>query len=83
MLGRTWREFAKTVYLHCELGEHIHPLGWMDWGKPHGHFYYGEYDSYGPGASPETRADFSHQLTAEEAAEYTMENVLKDWKPGI
>lgn len=82
MLGRPWREFAKTVYLHCELGEHIHPLGWMDWGKPHGHFYYGEYDSYGPGASPETRADFSHQLTAAEAAEYTMENVLKDWKPG-
>lgn len=81
MLGRPWREFAKTVYIHCELGEHIHPAGWMDWGKPHGHFYYGEYDSFGPGASPDTRADFSHQLTAEEAAAYTMENVLKEWRP--
>lgn len=81
MLGRPWREFAKTVFLNCELGEHIHPVGWMDWGKTHGHFYYGEYNSYGPGASPETRADFSHQMTAEEAAKYTMENVLKDWKP--
>ena len=82
MLGRPWREFAKTIYLHCELGAHIHPAGWMDWGKPHGHFFYAEYDSFGPGASPDTRADFSHQLSAEEAAEYTIDKVLKDWKPG-
>ena len=80
-LGRPWREFAKTVYLHCEMGEHIHPVGWMDWGKPHGHFYYAEYQSYGPGASPETRADFSHQLTDEEAGAYTIENVLQGWVP--
>lgn len=80
-LGRPWREWAKTVFLHCELGEHIHPLGWNDWGKPHGHFYYGEYDSYGPGANPDTRADFSHQLTKEEAAEYTLDRVLQGWRP--
>ena len=83
MLGRPWREFAKTVYINCELGEHIHPTGWMDWGKDHSHFYYGEFGSYGPGANPEARADFSHQLTAEEAAKYTMENVLKGWTPGV
>lgn len=82
MLGRPWREWAKTVYLNCELGAHIHPAGWADWGKPHGHFYYGEYHSGGPGASPDTRADFSCQLTDAEAAEYTIENVLKDWMPG-
>ena len=82
-LGRPWREFAKTVFINCELGDHIHPAGWMDWNKPHDHFYYGEYNSYGPGASPETRADFSHQLTEAEAAEYTIENVLKGWKPEL
>lgn len=83
MLGRPWREWAKTVYLNCELGNHIHPAGWADWGKPHGHFYYAEYRSTGPGASPKTRADFSCQLTDGEAAEYTMENVLQGWKPGL
>ena len=81
MLGRPWREWAKTVYLNCELGAHIHPAGWADWGKPHGHFYYGEYCSKGPGASPETRADFSCQLTDAEAAEYTVEKVLDGWMP--
>lgn len=80
-LGRPWKEFAKTVFLECELGEHIHPLGWHDWGKTHGNFYYGEYASTGPGASPETRADFSRQLTDEEAQEYTVDKVLEGWNP--
>ncbi len=80
-LGRPWREWARTVYLNCELGKHIHPKGWHDWNKPHGHFYYGEYQSYGPGSAPEMRADFSHQLTEAEAAEYTLEKVLKGWVP--
>ena len=79
--GTSWREWAKTVFLHCELGAHIHPAGWQDWKKPHGHFYYGEYASYGPGASPATRADFSHQLTDAEAAEYTVKHVMKGWEP--
>lgn len=82
MLGRPWREWAKTVYLNCELGPHIHPAGWADWEKPHGHFYYGEYHSTGPGANPKARADFSCQLTDAEAAEYTIEKVLEGWIPG-
>lgn len=81
-LGRPWREFAKTVYLNCEMGAHIHPAGWMDWGKPHGHFFYAEYASYGPGANPKARADFSHQLSDEDAKEYTTENILQGWMPG-
>lgn len=78
-LGRPWREWAKTVFLDCELGEHIHPDGWLDWGKEHGHFFYAEYHSTGPGASADTRADFSRQLTDAEAAEYTKDNVLNGW----
>lgn len=78
-LGRPWREYAKTVFLECEMGEHIHPAGWMDWGKPHGHFYYGEYHSTGAGAAAAERADFSHQLTDEEAEQYKIEQVLGKW----
>lgn len=80
-LGRPWREYAKTVFIGCELGAHIHPAGWQDWNKDHSYFYYAEYRSHGPGASPGTRADFSHQLTDAQAAEYTIENVLNGWKP--
>lgn len=83
-LGRPWREWAKTVFIDCEMDAHIHPAGWHDWGKPHGHFYYGEYHSTGEGAAPDKRAPFSHQLTEEEAASYTIENVLSapdGWRP--
>ena len=79
-LGRPWREYAKTVFLECELGEHIHPLGWADWNKDHSHFFYAEYASTGAGADPAGRADFSHQLTVEQAAEYTIEQVLDGWR---
>ena len=81
-LGRPWREFAKTVYLECYMDAHIHPAGWQDWGKEHGHFYYGEYACSGPGSTAGQRADFSCQLTAQEAAEYGMEKVLEGWNPG-
>ncbi len=83
-LGRPWREWAKTIFLHCEMGAHIHPAGWHDWQKPHGHFYYGEYDSFGEGGDTAQRAPFSHILTEEEASAYTIENVLgapDGWNP--
>lgn len=80
-LGRPWREYAKTVFIDCELGPHIRKEGWDDWGKEHGHFFYAEYKSYGPGADPENRAGFSRQLTDDEAAEYTAPRILKGWNP--
>lgn len=73
-LGRPWREFAKTVLLHCELGAHIKPEGFDDWGKPRAHEVglFAEYGSYGPGANG-SRAAFARVLTDEEAAAYTYE----------
>ncbi len=82
-LGRPWREYAKTVFIKCEMGEHIHPEGWTDWNKPHGHFYYGEYHSYGPGAAADKRISYSHQLSEEEVLKYTISNILQNWKPDI
>lgn len=72
-LGRPWREFAQTVLIECELGPHIRPEGWHDWGKAafHEHGFYGEYNCYGPGAAGE-RAAFAHRLTENEARRYTM-----------
>jgi len=77
-LGRPWRNFAKTVILRSELGAHIKREGWHDWNKEEARaqVFYAEYKNYGPGASPETRVSWSHQLTDEEAAKYTKELVL-------
>lgn len=77
-LGRPWRNFAKTVILNSELGAHIKKEGWHDWNKEDARqqTFYAEYQNYGPGASSETRVSWSHQLTDDEAKEYTKEKVL-------
>jgi pectinesterase len=77
-LGRPWRDYAQTVFLHTEMGEVVKPAGWDDWKKPQAHATtrYAEFASTGPGATPEKRAPWSKQLTAAQAASYTLTNVL-------
>ena len=40
-----------------------------------------EYNNKGEGAATKNRVPWSHQLTKEEAKEYTIENILSGWKP--
>jgi pectinesterase len=86
VLGRPWRPNAKTVYLNCELGGHIKPEGWFNWGKPEAEkaSFYGEYASTGVGANPTARVAWSHQLTKKEAANYDIKTILAardGWNP--
>ncbi|HMQ64549.1 MAG TPA: pectinesterase family protein [Flavilitoribacter sp.] len=82
-LGRPWRSFARTVYLHCELGPHILPKGWDNWSSADNEktAYYAEYQSAGPGAAPDQRAGWSHQLTKREARRYTLARIFRGWAP--
>lgn len=82
-LGRPWREYAKTVLIQCELGAHIRPEGFHDWGKARFHEagYYAEYGCTGPGAEG-PRAPFVHRLTRDEAAAYTYRAFMAQPMPG-
>ncbi len=82
-LGRPWRSFAKTVIMRSELGPHIKKEGWHDWNKEDAReqAFYAEFENYGPGAAPEARVSWSHQLTREEAEEYSKEKVLNYGRP--
>lgn len=84
-LGRPWRDYAKTVYLHCWLGDHIRPQGWGNWGSERAEkeTFYAVYQNKGPGASPDARAAWTHQLTAEQAKRYKVTNILNGWEPEI
>lgn len=74
-LGRPWRNYGQTVLIHCELDGHIKDEGFHDWNKPETHntVFLAEYDCYGDGYKPKLRADFVKQLSADEAAEYTLD----------
>jgi len=85
-LGRPWRDYAKTVFINCQMGAFVHPAGWNNWSKPHAEqtAFYAEYGNTGPGASTAERVKWAHLLTAAQAAEYTIENVLggtDGWNP--
>lgn len=82
-LGRPWREFAKTIFMHCEFGPHIHVERFHDWNKKeaHGTIFYGEYENVPAPVSP---ASFVQLLTEDEAAKYSKETVLSGedkWAP--
>jgi pectinesterase len=89
-LGRPWRPYAKTVFIRCELGSHILPEGWNPW-KGDALFpdkektaFYAEYEDTGAGASTKDRVKWVKQLSAKEAQNYTIKNILSGmdhWEP--
>ena len=85
-LGRPWRPYAYTLFMNCELGAHICPEGWHNWGNAENEktARYFEYNNTGEGASTSTRAPWSRQLTKKEAKEITPERVFTQttsWLP--
>jgi len=85
-LGRPWRPTASVAFLNCEMGSHIKPIGWHNWGNVTNETTarYAEYNSTGPGANPENRVKWAKQFTADEAKEFTIEKILGGvdrWNP--
>ncbi len=85
-LGRPWRPYASVTYLDCDLGAHIRPAGWNNWGKVTNETTarYAEYHSTGPGATPEQRVKWVKQLTDDEAKSFTVDALLggaDHWNP--
>ncbi len=83
-LSRPWRPYGQTVYIQCELGKHIVPEGWNNWGKKENEktAFYAEYQNTGEGASVKERASFGHQLKNLEG--YNIEEILQGedgWNP--
>ena len=72
-LGRPWRPYAYTLFIYCELGNHIRPEGWENWRNPDNErtARYYEYGNTGPGARTTQRVSWSHQLTKREAEAIT------------
>ena len=86
-LGRPWRPYAKTVFINCELGNHIQTEGWDPWSgdkmfpDKEKTTFYAEYKNNGPGADVSKRVAWSKQLTKKEAKRYTLKNIFTDWNP--
>ena len=86
-LGRPWRKFSRTVFLECEMDEHVAPAGFSDWDKERV-----VTDRCGEGHTTGVRADqrFRHpaqkRLTDDEAKAITVSLALggeDGWRPDL
>lgn len=77
-LGRPWRDFAKTAFIHCWMDKHIKAEGWHNWEKSHveSTTLYVEFDSYGPGGNMEKREKWSKILSKEEVEKYQLKHIF-------
>ncbi|MCD0256999.1 pectin esterase [Xanthomonas melonis] len=82
-LGRPWRPYASVSFIGSQLGKHIVPEGWNNWGNAANEATarYSEYQSSGAGANPSRRVKWSRQLTAAQAAALDRATILGNWKP--
>lgn len=83
-LGRPWRPFAHTMFLHCEMDECVAPEGFQDWGETKITARCGEYGTTGARADQRTRHPGQARLTDEEAAFLTLREVIggyDGWNP--
>ena len=79
-LGRPWGADGAAAYLQVNLGAHIASAGFvaMSGNQPE-NARFREYQSSGAGANATAHA--SYQMTATEAANYTVQTVLGGWVP--
>ncbi len=77
-LGRPWRSYASVTYLKTEMSDNVRPAGWDNWRDParESSVRYSEFNSFGPGASPDARVKWARQLKAAEAQAFTLQKVL-------
>ncbi|KAJ7945264.1 Pectinesterase [Quillaja saponaria] len=84
-LGRPWKEYSRTVFVHCFMEALVTPQGWLPWS---GDFalktlYYGELENSGPGSELSQRVPWSSQIPAEHVYSYSVQNFIQgdEWIP--
>lgn len=86
-LGRPWRKYARTVFLECEMDEHVAPEGFSDWDEERVVTdRCGEWRTTGARADQRTRHPAQKRITDAEAAEMTLARVLSGedaWQPEL
>ncbi len=84
VLGRPWKAYSASAWIHCVLDDHIRPEGWREWGGREATCRFSEFGSKRPDGTPidvGRRVPWSRQLTSDEAENYTLKNIFGDWDP--
>ena len=76
-LGRPWRKFSRTVFLECDMDEHVAEQGFSDWDaeKPVT-WRYGEWGTTGVRKDLAPRHPRQKRISPEEAKSITLDEVI-------
>ncbi|KAJ8899105.1 hypothetical protein K2173_010258 [Erythroxylum novogranatense] len=76
-LGRPWKEYSRTAFIRCDLGDLIHPAGWLEWNATFAlsTLYYGEYMNRGPGSNTSARVTWPGYRVINSSAEASLFSV--------
>ncbi|KAI9113967.1 hypothetical protein K1719_015218 [Acacia pycnantha] len=84
-LGRPWKVYSRTVFIHSVFEALISPEGWMAWDGDLGlnTLYYGESNNTGPGSDRSRRVAWSSEIPGQHVPVYSVENFIQgsDWIP--
>lgn len=77
-LGRPWRPYASTLFIHCKMDGHIRAEGWNNWRNAENEktARYMEYDNHGSGASMTKRVSWCRELSEKEARQIMPDKVF-------
>ncbi len=77
-LGRPWGPYSRVIVMNSSIGSNIEAAGWQNWSTADYHLtaYYAEYHNTGPGSGTSGRVSWSHQLTSQQAQQYSVNNFL-------
>lgn len=86
-LGRPWKEYSRTVFIHCYLDALVAPEGWMPFreGFALNTLYYGEFGNSGPGSRWSGRVKWSSRIPAKHIFTYSVHNFIQgsEWIPMV
>lgn len=84
-LGRPWKEYSRTVFIHCYMDTLITKDGWMPFreGFALKTLYYGEFGNSGPGSGLSSRVTWSSRIPAQRVSMYSVQNFIQgnEWIP--
>lgn len=83
-LGRPWKKDAASYFIGCTLGTHINARGWKEWNGTEATADMAEWGSLTPQGTPadvSRRAEWSRQLTEEDALRLTPAYVFARIRP--
>ncbi|XP_065879242.1 probable pectinesterase/pectinesterase inhibitor 34 [Euphorbia lathyris] len=87
-LGRPWKLYSRVVVMLSNIGDHVHPRGWLEWNTTFAldTLYYGEYMNYGPGGAVGQRVNWPGYrviTSTTEASKFTVAEFIygSSWLP--